>query len=205
MLLISLQVCLLAYLLVPGLTCSEDIGSQGGLKRLNSAVLSIYLQAKQVCDGNLWGRGVDPWEKTLLTAPDRVPKQLSWLQLRLSLMEADCEGRETTSQCPARLSWIKPAKGGWGIWTALLYTVPTPTRGWIYAQLHTEWNSKSSGLNRRHISLLCRRPAWGVKNSSGISTVSPEFSCFFSAILSTYLSSSRSLHSPKGPLELQPS
>lgn len=27
MLLISLQICLLAYLLVPGLTCSEDIGS----------------------------------------------------------------------------------------------------------------------------------------------------------------------------------
>lgn len=31
-----------------------EIGPQGGIKGLNSAALPIYLQAKQVCDGNLW-------------------------------------------------------------------------------------------------------------------------------------------------------
>lgn len=59
---------------------------------------------------SLWGR-CSPREKPLLTAPEGTPRQLSWLQLGQSLMEAQWVGRqEKHPSARLWLSYIKPAQ-----------------------------------------------------------------------------------------------
>lgn len=98
-----------------------EIGSRGEIKRLNSAALPIYLQAKQVCDGNLWGE---------VSAPVRSPCWQHWRGLPGSCPDCSWDvawwrstgRREKASQgCPG----LGQPTGGPRIWAALFCMVPT--------------------------------------------------------------------------------